>query len=283
VTAGLDGVLPLLVCPHCGAWLDRLDAAVIGCPAGHRFDIAKQGYLSLLSKLARTDTGDSADMVAARLDFLEAGHYQSILDDVAVAVQAGPVLEIGAGTGYYLAGVLRLLADRPGHQEAIGVALDASRYAARRAAAAHPRIGSVVADAWSRLPIGDGVAGTVLSVFAPRNADEISRVLSEDGRLVAVTPEPGHLAELRGPLGLLTIDPGKPERLADAFAGRLQVVERQWIVRELRLSRPDVLALVLMGPSARHLQPDQLAAAVNILPEISAVTLAVTVSVLERA
>jgi len=192
------------------------------------------------------------------------------------------VLEIGAGTGYYLAGVLRSLDARPGHQEAVGVALDASRYAARRAAAAHPRIGSVVADAWSRLPIGDGVADTVLSVFAPRNADEINRVLSNAGRLVAVTPEPGHLAELRGPLGLLTIDPGKPERLADAFAGRLQAADQLPVVQELRLSRPDVLALVRMGPSARHLQPDQLADAVDALPEATTVTLAVTVSVLKR-
>jgi 23S rRNA (guanine745-N1)-methyltransferase len=282
VTSGFDGALPLLVCPHCGLRLDRSAATVVGCPAGHRFDIAKQGYLSLLSKIARTDTGDSADMVAARLEFLGAGHYAPIRQAVAARVQAGPVVEIGAGTGYYLAGVLQSLADRPGQQDAVGVALDASRYAARRAAAAHPRIGSVVADAWSRLPVGDGVADTVLSVFAPRNADEISRVLSKDGRLVAVTPEPSHLAELRGPLGLLTIDPGKPERLADAFAGRLQTADRQPVVQQLRLSRPDVLALVRMGPSARHLQPDQLATTVNALPEASTVTLAVTVSVLKR-
>jgi 23S rRNA (guanine745-N1)-methyltransferase len=55
------------------------------------------------------------------------------------------------------------------------------------------------------------------------------------------------------------------------------------VARELRLSRPDVLALVRMGPSARHLPPDQLAAAVEALPVVTAVTLAVTISVLERA
>jgi len=281
VTAGLDGVLPLLLCPHCGSRLDRLAPSVVGCRTGHRFDIAKQGYLSLLSKVARTDTGDSADMVAGRLDFLAAGHYAPIRQAVAALGQAGPVVEIGAGTGYYLAGVLESLAGRSGHQT-FGVALDASRYAARRAANAHPRIGSVVADAWSRLPIGDGVAGTVLSVFAPRNPDEISRVLSAGGRLVAVTPEPGHLQELRRPLGLLTVDAGKPERLTGAFAGRLQTADRRSVIRELMLSRPDVLALVRMGPSARHLQPDQLVAGIETLPEVIAVTLAVTISVLEQ-
>ncbi|MET0864655.1 MAG: putative RNA methyltransferase [Nakamurella sp.] len=282
MTSGLDGALPLLVCPHCGSQLDRPAVAVIGCQAGHRFDIAKQGYLSLLSKVARTDTGDSADMVAARLEFLGAGHYRSIQQAVAAQVQAGPVLEIGAGTGYYLAGALESLTDRPGRQDAVGVALDASRYAARRAANAHPRIGSVVADAWSRLPIGDAVAGTVLSVFAPRNPDEITRVLRGGGRLIAVTPEPAHLAELRGPLRLLAVDAGKPERLAEAFDGRLVLIDRVLVEQQLRLGRPDILALVRMGPSARHLQPDQLAAAVAALPEITTVTLAVTVSVLNR-
>ena len=283
MTPGLDGALPLLVCPHCGSRLHRAATTVIGCQAGHRFDIAKQGYLSLLSKVARTDTGDSADMVAARQDFLGAGHYEPIRQAVAAAVRAGPVVEIGSGTGYYLAGVVQGLPGRAGAPAGVGIALDASRYAARRAAAAHPQIGSVVADAWSRLPIGDGVVGTVLSVFAPRNPDEIIRVLTVGGRLVAVTPEPGHLAELRGPLGLLTVDPGKPERLDQAFTGRLQTADRHSVVRDLQLSRSDVLALVRMGPSARHLQPDQLAAAVSALPEITAVTLAITVSVLERA
>ena len=76
---------------------------VVGCPAGHRFDLARQGYLSLLGPRSRTDTGDSADMVAARGQFLGAGHYRRIARAVADRVVAGPVIEIGAGTGYYLA------------------------------------------------------------------------------------------------------------------------------------------------------------------------------------
>jgi 23S rRNA (guanine745-N1)-methyltransferase len=221
-------------------------------------------------------------MVAARSAFLGTGHYRPIVQTIAAAGPAAPVLEIGAGTGYYLAGVLDAMAARPGDRTAVGVALDASRYAARRAATAHPRVGAVVADAWSRLPIRDGKFGTVLSVFAPRNHEEIFRVLRPAGRLFAVTPDPAHLAELRRPLGLLTVDPGKPERLAEALAGRLVTVDRVSVERDMQLTRSDVLALVRMGPSARHLESDRLAAAVDSLPQISSVTLAVTVSVLER-
>ena len=274
--SGLDGVLPLLACPHCAHGMTRLDG-VVGCPAGHRFDVARQGHLSLLGSRSRTDTGDSADMVAARVDFLGAGHYRPLAEAIADRVVAGPVLEIGAGTGYYLAAVLQRLAADPA-ADARGLAIDASRYAARRSAA-EPAIGSIVADAWSRLPVRHAVIGTVLSVFAARDPGEIVRVLAPGGRLVVATPEPDHLAEIRTDLGLLTVDPGKVERLADSFAGRLRLTERDDVRVLMRLSRRDVAALVRMGPSARHLAPGRLAESVAALPETTFVTLAISVSV----
>ena len=278
--SGLDGVLPLLACPHCAAVLERVDDRVVSCAAGHRFDIAKQGYLSLLGKRSRTDTGDSADMVAARLTFLGAGHYLPVAEAIADRVDPGPVLEIGSGTGYYLAHALcRIGADGAAAAD-VGIALDASRYAARRAATAHQRIGSIVADAWSRLPVRDGVIGAVMSVFAPRDPAEIARVLAPAGRVVVVTPEPDHLVEIRSELGLLAVDPGKPDRLAEAFAGLSRPVDRAGVRREMRLTRADISALVRMGPAARHLNPDALGHAIEQFDEFTAVTLEVTISVL---
>jgi 23S rRNA (guanine745-N1)-methyltransferase len=288
IRPGLAAVLPLLACPSCGGVLTEVGEGgagdVVGCPAGHRFDLARQGHLSLLGSRSRTDTGDSADMVAARGQFLGAGHYRPIARAVADRVVAGPVIEIGAGTGYYLAAAVDLLTagELPPLPGTAGLALDSSRYAARRAAAAHPRVGSVVADAWSTLPVLTGVAGTVLSVFAPRNPDEITRVLAPSGRLVVVTPQPEHLAEIRGPLRMLTVDQGKPERLEAAFEGRLRVLERADLRAELHLSRDGVGALVRMGPSARHIDTGGLAANLADLDEVTTVTMAVTVSVLER-
>ena len=278
--AALGAALPLLRCPHCRGALHRVASAVVGCDNGHRFDVARQGYLSLLGKGSRTDTGDSADMVAARDSFLGGRHYEPVSAALASAVHRGPVLEIGAGTGYYLSAVLdRLtaLGDSP-----VGIALDASRYAARRAAGAHCAMASIVADAWSPLPVLDGAIGGVLSVFAPRDPAEIARVLSPGGRLVVVTPEPDHLSEIRSAIGLLAVDPGKPERLAGAFAPHFSTVGRRTVRCEMQLNPSEVHALVRMGPSAHHVSSVRLAAAVAALPDLTAVTLSVTVSVFER-
>jgi 23S rRNA (guanine745-N1)-methyltransferase len=276
---GLDGVLPLLACPHCSSGLRR-DGGVVGCGSGHRFDLARQGYLSLLGAAARTDTGDTAEMVAARAAFLGQGHYRPVAEAVAERVRGGPVLEIAAGTGYYLgAAIDRLTA--AGVNDEVGLALDSSRYAARRSASAHARIGSIVADAWSRLPILDDVMPTVLSVFGPRDPAEVARVLAPGGRVIVVTPEPDHLTEISAALGLLTIDAGKPERLAESFGGRLRPVRRDDLRRAMRLTRADIAAVAGMGPSARHVAPEHLRRAVAALDDVTEVTLAVTVTVME--
>lgn len=246
----LDDVLPLLRCPVCRADLSRSGPAV-RCPAGHSFDVARQGYLSLLPGGA--GTADTAEMVAARSRFLSAGHYDAIGDALAVAVGPGPVVDVGAGTGHHLA---RVLAVRGG----TGLAVDLSRYAARRAAGAHPRIGAVVADAWRELPVRDGAAGTVLSVFAPRGPAEAARVLRPGGRLVVVTPTPRHLAELVGPLGLVTVDPDKDARLQRRLAG-FALRTSELVEHRLPLSAGDVRDVVAMGPSARHVDPAALPAA----------------------
>ena len=160
-----------------------------------------------------------------------------------------------------------------------GLALDTSKFALRRAARAHPRIGAAAADAWRRLPVADGAAAVVLDVFAPRNGAELRRVLHPAGRLLVVTPGHGHLAELAGPLGLLSVDPRKQERLAGTVGPYFQLLEQRPHAAVLQLDHRDVAAAVGMGPSARHADPAVLAARIRELPAPVPVTLSVTLSV----
>jgi 23S rRNA (guanine745-N1)-methyltransferase len=268
----LDDVLDLLRCPQCGAALARAGGAV-RCGQGHSFDLARQGYLSLLGADA-VHAGDSADMVAARELFLAAGHFEPLAEALAGALEVAPplgcIVDLGAGTGWYLA---RLLDGLP---DARGLALDVSKPALRRAARAHPRMAAVACDSWRPLPLGDGVAAAVLNVFAPRNGPEIARVLRPGGVALVVTPAPHHLGELVEPLGLIGVDERKDERLADQLAPRLEVDGRQELEWGLSLDRAAARDLVAMGPSAVHV-PD-LGERVAALPQRVEATASVTIT-----
>jgi 23S rRNA (guanine745-N1)-methyltransferase len=277
----IAAAVELLRCPHCG---DRLAPApgALACASGHSFDVARQGYASLLSGGASTGTADDAEMVAAREAFLTGGAYAPIVGAIAEeaarsAPREGCVVDLGGGTGHYLAAVLDRLPDR------LGLSLDLSKHASRRAAKAHPRAAAVVCDAWRELPVGDAVAAVVLSVFSPRNPGEIARVLGSDGVLVVVMPTDRHLAELIPALGLLSVDERKRERLDEKLRSRFSQAEETAVEYPMLLDRAAVSNLVAMGPSSYHLDADATRERIQASPPLTEVTASVTVSVFRAA
>ncbi len=280
----LDAVIRYLACPYCRAGLASDGGSALRCRSGHAFDIARQGYASLLPAGTSGGRGDTAAMVRARAGFLASGHFAGLAGQLAQAVAdvvpagrpgraAGCVADVGAGTGYYLAAVLDRL---PGLS---GLALDVSKFALRKAARAHQRIGAVGCDAWQRLPVADSAAAAVLNVFAPRNGAELRRILHPAGRLIVVTPQPDHLGELIRPLGLLTVGQRKGDRLNVTLGPYFELAGRGEHRAALSLDHQAVGALAGMGPSAWHADPAALAARIRQLPGPVPVTLAVAISV----
>lgn len=273
----LDDVVEFLRCPHCGTGLARADAQ-LRCRNQHSYDVARQGYVSLLSGAAHAG-GDSATMVEARARFLEAGHYAPIAAavadecELAVGRTGGPIVDLGAGTGYYLAQALE------GLDEPVGLALDASKHALRRAARAHRRIGAVGCDIWGGLPLRSGVVTVALSVFSPRNPAEIRRVLGPEGTFVVVTPTGRHLSVLVSSLGLLTVDERKQERIDATLSPMFHLTRERTREFSMALTHQDVETVVAMGPSARHVDLADLPQRIGALPEPLTVPASVTLSI----
>lgn len=255
------------------------DSARIVSDSGHSYDVARQGYVTLAAGAGLRYSGDDAPMIDAREAFLSRGHFapfveavsatvNTVLDEAGVPLDAQPtIVEVGAGTGYYLAHTLDAV------ENSRGVGLDVSVSAAKRLAHCHPRVGAVVADAWSRLPFLDNSVDVIVVAFAPRNATEFARILKPGGEVVVLTADCGHLHELREPLGIIDVEEGKVSRMIDQAAGHLEpVAEGELLEFPMNLDQESIAAQIKMSPSARHIHPDVLKERIAALPETMDVT-----------
>jgi 23S rRNA (guanine745-N1)-methyltransferase len=217
-------------------------------------------------------------MITARDQFLKSGHYapiaerlQSVTTQLDPRTSPGLVVDLAGGTGYYLAHVLDALPHRH------GLCIDLSTPALRRAVHAHPRVAALGSDVWQRLPLADHSVATVVSVFGPRNLPEVARILAPSGIFVVAMPTTIHLQELIGPLGMLTVDQNKSERLASGL-DHFDQLDTQDLTYLKSLSHTDVTALVSMGPSAHHVPPAVLAQRLQVLPDPTAVTVSARIA-----
>lgn len=229
------------------------------CGDGHSFDVAKQGYVSLLDGRSGSLRADTAAMVAARARVHDAGFFAPVLDAVAdrtrelgAGVDKPVVLDAGAGGGHYLRAAVSALADVSPSVAARGLGIDLSKFCARAISRGTPRHAAIVADIWRGLPVADDAVTVALSVFAPRNVAEFARVLQPDGGLVVVSPAADHLAESIEPMRMLRVDSGKSERLQATFADGYEILDSSAIRSVTELDAQTVGDLVAMGPSAFH-------------------------------
>ena len=76
-------ILTKLICPVCSERLS-LNERCYRCNNNHSFDVAKEGYVNLLSGKHKAGEliGDNRDMARARRTFLEKGYYDFLADEL---------------------------------------------------------------------------------------------------------------------------------------------------------------------------------------------------------
>ena len=183
-----------LICPICKEMLLHQDRSLV-CQNKHSFDIARQGYVNLLTVQQKhsLNPGDTREQVLSRRAFLEAGFYAPIAETVAATAKElgakGPILDAGCGEGYYSNIVSQTLG-----QELTG--FDISKEAVRCAAAKYKDAQWLTATA-AHIPVADGSVGMLMSLFAVTLPEEFARVLSEDGLFFQVLAARDHLLGLK--------------------------------------------------------------------------------------
>ena len=183
-----------LICPVCGEKLNRQDRSYV-CPNRHSFDMARQGYVNLLTVQQKhsLNPGDTREQVLSRRAFLEAGYYAPILNTLIETAKelgiTGPIIDVGCGEGYYSAQLAAAL-----NAELMG--FDISKEAVRCAAAKYKGPTWLTATA-SHIPVENGSAKLLTSLFALTLPEEFARVLAEDGYYFQVLACQDHLLGLK--------------------------------------------------------------------------------------
>lgn len=249
-----------LICPLCRAPLAR-EARTWTCANRHAFDVAREGYVNLLPvqhKHSRAP-GDRPEMILARREFLEAGHYaplrEAAVEEIA-ATGARSLLDIGCGEGWYMSAFARAVPEVIG----LDIAKPAVQLAARRY-----RSGSGPADlTWlvgsgALLPLADASVDAIASLFTPLHVAEMARVLAPGGQALIATPAADHLQSLRA--GLFDeVRPHEPDKFIAEFAPAFELAGRRTVRVPLSLDNAALKRLLAMTPYVWKARPEKRAA-----------------------
>jgi len=261
----LPQYLCVLTCPVCQTHFTQVGNA-IRCENTHTFDMAKEGYINLLTKKLPDSMGDTKEMLLARRAFLERGHYQplaaaivTLLYDYLKVDEDLPyitMLDAGCGEGYYLDQLQHTLGQRlpAAHIEYVG--LDIAKEAVRMAAKRYKSIHFLVANLKERLVFASDSLHILLNIFAPRNVEEFARIITLGGVALVVIPAPQHLRQLRETLGLLSIEEHKQEHVIEQFTPYFTYLGATAVNSTLHLNNQEILQAVMMTPNYWHLSDE---------------------------
>ena len=223
------------------------------CPNNHTWDIARSGYVNLLQPQDRRSRvpGDSAEAVAARRRFLDAGHAEplvrAIVDALPLAADDA-LLDAGCGEGHHLAAFRRAYGvDAHG----VDISVAAIDLAARR----YRDCQWIVANADRFLPYEDGSFRAVTSITARLHPGEFHRVLAPGGALLVVLPGADDLIELREAVLGERVERDRVERTVETFAPLFTLERHEHRTHLARLDRQamtDVMSSSYRGLRTRE-------------------------------
>lgn len=264
-----------LACPLCRGTLIPAEKTC-RCPAGHTFDRAKEGYISLLHGRQKGEgRGDSKAMIQARDRVHRTGVFHPLVSALAALPFAAPpssLLDLGCGEGFFLGHLVRA------HGIRTSYGLDLSVDAVKLAARTLPQSLILRADLLHPLPFADGSLDLVQSIFAPRPLAEIKRVLRPGGFALFVYPEVDHWQEIRAFLPLAKIG---DEKLPAGDLPGLAYHSSIHVAARREIDHAALVDLVTMSPSIHRLTRDG-AAWQNLLPARLAATLSVRVTLFRK-
>lgn len=192
----------LLKCPVCGETMSVRESKSLTCINGHCFDIARSGYVNMLTKEVHTKYNTA--MFTSRNILSKQGlfdpiiekMYEIILNDSLVKSK-NPlyILDAGCGEGSMVSNLLEKLTagtQTPVLATGIDIAKEGVRIAARDNINCSWFVGDI-----TDMPFESKIFDVILNIFSPSNYIEFNRLLKDDGILIKIIPGENHFSEIR--------------------------------------------------------------------------------------
>ncbi|ACL18347.1 conserved hypothetical protein [Desulfitobacterium hafniense DCB-2] len=253
-----DKYAGLLKCPICHNSMALINKKSLICRDKHCFDLAKQGYVNLLSHGIKTKY--NKQLFEARKLLAQSGFFEPLNQLLCTLIgnlmnnsegkAQGPFLNIvdaGCGEGSHLATIQQKLLQSKGIQP-LGVGMDLAKEGIQMAARDYGSIFWCVADL-AQCPFGDQQFNVLLNILSPANYSEFARILTDDGLIIKVVPEKDYLKELRE---ILYEETAKQDysnaKTRELFENHLQLCKLVPLRYSVTLDQPLIGNLVQMTP-----------------------------------
>lgn len=235
-----------LICPKCKSKFQLSDKTLV-CENKHCYDIAKEGYVNLLSGSKNGSLiGDNRDMAMSRRDFLNKGYFstlaEALKEELDLLKVSNPcVLDICCGEGYYSS---YLKEQCSGEFWGFDISKEMIRLAAKRKSGVNYFVANM-----TDIPVEIESIDFAFHLFAPFYEGEFYRILKQCGILISVTPGKKHLFALKEVL----YDTPYENDEAPPQTNQLELIEQKKVITEIHLnSYDDILSLFKMTPYYYH-------------------------------
>ncbi|WP_177304805.1 putative RNA methyltransferase [Salisediminibacterium selenitireducens] len=243
----------LLSCPVCQGSVSVVPEGRLVCGDGHSFDVARQGYVNVLT--GAVNSAYSKELFHARAKVIqETPLYRALhknvgkLMDREAKKQDGVyrIGDFGCGEGSHLALLLE------GRSNWMGAGLDLSKEGIQ-AATDHEDTPAVwLAADLVNVPLKTGSLDVALTILSPSNYKEMKRVLKPGGLAVKVIPGPGYMKEIRDFFQQNRRDAKENEALISRFEEAFDDVKAVSVKTAPAVTAPLRKELCRMSPLAWH-------------------------------
>ncbi|MCR8846398.1 methyltransferase domain-containing protein [Paenibacillus sp. SC116] len=252
----------VFTCPICSQVMEVHSRSLV-FRNRHSFDIAKHGYVNLLSRAHNTKY--DKELFAARKKISADGFFEPLIEQLYRMIVYAytdvyrdadrtthgmiKILDAGCGEGSHLSDIQRRLTEHTSYKH-LGVGIDIAKEGISLAS----RNGAVLDTVWcvadiANCPFADRSFDIILNVLSPANYTEFQRLLTDDGLFIKVIPESNYLQQIRSVFyGQTDKDMYTNEQTLELFKRHFQLLDIQRVQYEASLNKEQIKQLIRMTP-----------------------------------